>query len=189
VIGCTAWARRIVSGAASLSPMRRILPASTCSARAPTVSSIGVPGWGPRVHAVLVVEVDVIDAEPAERAVDRAAHVLGAAVGRPVHLIVVGDPELRRDHELVALAGDRLADELLVGAAAVHLGGVQEIDAELERAVDRRRRLFLVGLAVEGGHAHAAEPERRYLQRGRAASKCSVVHRVPSVASSVPYPP
>ena len=43
-IGCTACARRIVSGAASLSPMWRILPSCTSSARAPTVSSIGVSG-------------------------------------------------------------------------------------------------------------------------------------------------
>ena len=41
VIGCTAWARLIVSGDASERPMCRVFPASTSSAIAPTVSSIG----------------------------------------------------------------------------------------------------------------------------------------------------
>jgi hypothetical protein len=50
VTGCTAWARRIVSGAASGRPMCRILPSSTRSASVPTVSAMGVFGstrcWG-----------------------------------------------------------------------------------------------------------------------------------------------
>ncbi len=41
-IGCTLWARRMVSLPASDSPRKRTLPAATRSAMAPTVSSIGV---------------------------------------------------------------------------------------------------------------------------------------------------
>ena len=44
-IGCTAWAVRRVAGLTSDSPSRRTLPASTSSAIAVTVSSIGVSGW------------------------------------------------------------------------------------------------------------------------------------------------
>ena len=68
--------------------------------------------------------------------------------------------ELRRDHVLVAMARDRPADELLVGQRAVELRGVEEVDAELERALDRRDRLVFVGRAVERRHSHAAEAER-----------------------------
>ena len=42
VIGCTACALRIVAGDASEMPRWRTLPASTSSASAPHVSSIGV---------------------------------------------------------------------------------------------------------------------------------------------------
>ena len=52
----------------------------------------------------------------------------------------------------------------LVRARAVHVGRVEEVHAELERAVDRRDRLRLVGGAVELGHPHAAEAERRDLE-------------------------
>ena len=113
------------------------------------------------VDAVLVVEVDVVDAEAPQRSLGRLAHVLGpaadAAGGRVVG--VADDAELGRQHDLVAAAGDRAADELLVGVRAVDVGGVEEGHAEVERAVDRGDRLGVVAAAVELGHAHAAEAE------------------------------
>ena len=66
-MGCTAQARRMVSGRASDSPRYRTLPSATSSAMAPTVSSMGIVPVG----AVLVVEVDMVHAEAAERGVDR----------------------------------------------------------------------------------------------------------------------
>ena len=78
-----------------------------------------------RVDPVLVVEVDVVGAEPLERALDRGAdvrraavEVAGAAAG------VRDDSELRRQHHVVAAALDRAADEFLVGEGSVDLGGV-----------------------------------------------------------------
>jgi len=60
-----------------------------------------------------------------------------------------------------AAALKRAADELLVGAGAVHLGRVEERHAELDGPLDRRDRLGLVGGPVELGDAHAAEAEGR----------------------------
>ncbi len=40
-MGCTAWARRIVSAEASEMPRWRTFPAATSSAMAPKVSSMG----------------------------------------------------------------------------------------------------------------------------------------------------
>ena len=115
------------------------MPGLTSSAIAPTVSSIGVA----RVDAVLVVEVDVVDAE----ALQDASHAARTYSGLP--LIprasrvrrLAHDAELRREHDLVAPARERAADELLVRERPVHVGGVEEVDAELERAMDRRDRL------------------------------------------------
>jgi hypothetical protein len=82
------------------------LPACTSSAIAPTVSSIGTS----RVDAVLVVEVDDVDAEPLQRRVAAGAHVLGRplmprkppAVAASAHVA-----ELGGEHDLVAPARDR----------------------------------------------------------------------------------
>ena len=119
------------------------------------------------VDAVLVVEVDVVDAEPLQRGVAGRADVLGAAVDADAG--AVGPAlvaELGGQLDLVAAAGDGLADELLVGERAVHVGGVEEGDAEVEGAVDGRDRLGLVAAAVELRHPHAAEAEGGDGERG-----------------------
>jgi hypothetical protein len=131
------------------------------------------------IHAVLVVEIDVVDAEPLERGVDRGADVLGAAVDPPLRRVRAGGvAELRREHDLVPPPGDRLADKPLVVAELlpVYVGGVEKGDPELERAVDRRDRLLFVDLAVPGRHAHAAQPQRRHDQ---SLSKRSRFHTAP----------
>ena len=135
VIGCTAWARRIVSAAASDRPRWRTLPASTSSGH----RADGLLDRDRRVDPVLVVEVDVVDAEPLQRGVARGPDVVGAAVDAdPAAVGVALVAELGGELDLVAAAGDGLADELLVGERAVHVGGVEEGHAEVERAVDGR---------------------------------------------------
>ena len=115
-----------------------------------------------------LVEVDRVDAKPAQARIAGTADVFGPPVvrargriGRP------DDAELRREDDLVAVPGERFAEEQLVRADAVHVRGVEQGDAELERPVDRPHGLDLVGRTVELGHPHAAEPERR---DGEAAS-------------------
>ena len=111
------------------------------------------------VDAVLVVEVDRLDAEPLQRAVAAGADVLRPAVDAEEGALRVAHvPELRREDDLVAPLPDRAADELLVLPGAVHVGGVEERDAEVERAVDRGDRLGVVAPGVELRHPHAAEP-------------------------------
>ena len=131
-----------------------------------------------RVHAVLVVEVDVVGAQPLERALERLPDVLRRAVeaapGGAVGLRL--DAELGGDDDLVAAAGERAAEQLLVVVRAVQLGGVEEGDAELDRPVQRGDRLVGVGLAVEGGHAHAAEAEGG--DGESAGSQLSLLHAI-----------
>jgi hypothetical protein len=121
-----------------------------------------------RVDAVLVVDVDAVGAEALERRFGRAPYVLRGSVehspGRVVR--VHAHAELRRYHHLVAPARHRAADQLLIGVGAVHLGRVQEVHPELDRALDRRGRLVLVGGAVERRHPHAAESDRGHLEAG-----------------------
>ena len=94
-----------------------------------------------------------------QRAVAGLAHVLGPPVdgarGRVVG--VAHDAELGGDDRLVAVPGQRLADEHLVGVRPVHVGGVEEGDPELERPVDGGDGLVVVARPVEVGHPHAAE--------------------------------
>src|SRR5689334_279293 len=81
-----------------------------------------------RIDAMLVVEIDVVGAEPLQRSLDRFADVLGPAVGAAV---AERADEFRREDVLIALPLDRAADELLVLADGVHLRRIEEVDAEV----------------------------------------------------------
>lgn len=113
-----------------------------------------------RVHPVLVVEVDVVHAEALQGGVTRRADVVRAAVD--AHAGAVRESlvaELRGQLHLLALIADGFADELLIGERPVHVGGVEEGDAEVEGPVDGGDAIGVGGGAVELGHAHAAKPE------------------------------
>ena len=119
-----------------------------------------------RIDAVQAVDVDVIDTEAFQALVAGLRHVIGMAAGeRPAGRLATAPgereiAELGPDEEALATAFDGLPDQLLVHAIAVGVGGDEKVHAQLERAVDRRQRLLVVGLAVADRHAHAAEPER-----------------------------
>ena len=72
------------------------------------------------------------------------------------------ESELGGDDHLIAVRGERLADQLLVGERAIHLGGVEEGDAAFNGGLEQRSHLlFVFGRAIREreAHAHAAETE------------------------------
>jgi hypothetical protein len=120
---------------------------------------------------VLVVQVDVVGAEPLEGALDRCPRVVRVPVqgAAAVAAAVREQPELRRDHHVVAAAGQGAAEQFLVLVRTVDLRGVEQGHPELDGAVDGADRLGVVGVRtrVEGRHAHAAEPQARHLETGQ----------------------
>ena len=154
-MGCTAAARRSVAGDASERPMARIFP-SRDEARELADRILDRRGL---VDAMLVVEVDRVDAQTPEAGLAARAHVLGAPVD-PTLLGLRGvahDPELGGDDHGLAAIADGAPDELLVGEGAIDVGRVEERHTEVDRPVDGGDALGLVGRAVELRHAHAAE--------------------------------
>jgi len=115
---------------------------------------------GVGVNPVLVVEIDHLDAEPLQALVRALAHVFRPA-RHAAHRRIGGphDAELGGNDDRGATTRDRASDEFLVMTHAVHVGGVQEGTAKIDRAVDRRDRFPLIRRAIELRHAHAAEAE------------------------------
>src|SRR5262249_18302106 len=101
-------------------------------------------------------------------AIDQVAATVGTA-----HL-----PELGSEHYALSAGRKGPADELLVMAPPVHVGGIQEVDSPIEGAVDHRDRRGIVALPVGAGHRHASEPDRRHAQR--AVSQLPIFHEVSS---------
>ena len=120
----------------------------------------GVLDWGFGIDPVLVIQVDVVGAEPLQGALDRGADVRRAAVDDAGAAAGVRDEaELRRQHDLVAAPLDGPADEFLVGVRTVDLGSVYVGDAQLERPVDGADGFGVAARAdvVVAGHRHSAE--------------------------------
>ena len=123
----------------------------------------------------------LVDAQPAQGVLDGRPDVLGAAVQAGGAAAVEGEPELGGDHHLVADRRQGLADELLVGERAVHLGGVEEGDAEVDGGADEGDAVLLAdGGAVGVAESHAAEADRGYLESAGAEGAldhCSAPYR------------
>jgi hypothetical protein len=121
----------------------------------------GTPGLlhgYPRVHSVLVVEVDVVHAETLEGGVAGPTDVVGVAINSQARSVLTSFvTELGGEHDLIATRGDGSTHETLVREGSVHVGGVEEGHTRIESGVDDSDRLIVVRLSVELGHAHAPE--------------------------------
>src|SRR5690606_12413974 len=117
------------------------------------------------IAPMLIPQVDVPDAEPLERAVDCAAHVLRSPVDAGHPAVLNPEAELGRADRAITMPGEAATEELLVRVGSVDLGRVEEIHAEVECAMDRRNRLRVVRRPVhvthagDAGHAHRAEAD------------------------------
>jgi hypothetical protein len=128
-----------------------------------------------RIDAVDLVQVDVIEAEPPEALIDRVEDV---AARQPGVVDALADPaaHLGRDHQVAAPHAEpaqRLADQPLALALVVDVGGVEEVDA----GVERRAQLAGDGVDAEladhlpealAAVGHGAEAQLRDVEAGLA---------------------
>ena len=142
------------------------------------------------IEAMDLVDVDVVGLQALELEVDGRHQVLAA--GADVVLAVAhADADLGRQHDILALRHlhERGAHDLLGAAGIVGVGGVEEGDADIERALEIGRRLGLVELAPAaaalGAPRIAAETDAADDQ-ARAAER-SILHRdIPLVGATLP---
>jgi hypothetical protein len=132
----------------------------------------------PRVHPVLVEQVDGLDPEALERALHALLDLLGPAVDNLLPAGVDRDPELGGNHDVRANGSEALSQQLFICERPIGLGGVEERDAAFDGRPKQRDHLPPVGgRAIAVAHSHAAKPDGRDLQV--AVSKRSLLHRVP----------
>jgi hypothetical protein len=155
--------------------MARIFPAWTWRASAATVSL----DRAARLDAVHVVEIDPVRLQPAERCFEAFDHVGRAIVERALAVRPSDDAELRGQHDAVAarpILREEAAEESLVRAVAIDVGGVPMIDANVEGAGHHAFRLGVVGRTVKARPAHASEPD--FGDQGARAAEAARFHSV-----------
>ncbi len=108
-----------------------------------------------------LIEIDHVDPQPPQRSLDGALDRLGPSVAPQRHTRRLrNETRLRRHDHLAAPAFEGLSEQLLVRERAVHLGRIEQRDAEIDRTMDHRDRfVLLVGtdrLAIPPGKSHRA---------------------------------
>jgi hypothetical protein len=124
-----------------------------------------------------VVEVDVVGAQSAQAVLDLLNDVAARQPSGRVEATFTG---LGRDHHVVAPTSERAAQDLLCGLAfggwrrtwpvesrrsSVHVGGVEEVDAEIKRHLNHTLG-FLLGR--RNAECRRAQTDLRHLHPGRA---------------------
>src|SRR4051812_30410550 len=119
-----------------------------------------------------LIEVDVVGAQAPQRrlaglddVLARQPAVVRALAGREVHL---GGQDVRA----AVVAAQRPADDPLGVAAAVHVGGVEEVDAELVGAVDARLSRGVLDVPAVG----QPRPQRDLGDLHAGGAEAAVVH-------------
>ena len=118
------------------------------------------------IHAVLIEEVDVVRAQPAQRAFDSLADVCRPAVRSSDRARVIElEPELRCDDDALAPSvqlSQCASKQLLVRVRSIRLGRIEKRASEFDGAMDGGDRLTGVTLfrgAVRMTHPHQAEAD------------------------------
>lgn len=114
-----------------------------------------------RIIVVLLVEIDIVGLEPRQAGLDRVHDVaargalLGAVGGHRLGIFC-------GQHDVLAAVAEHGAEHRLRTAlAGIDVGGVEQRDTEIDRAVDHLARRLQIGALAE---IIAAEPDRRYAQ-------------------------
>ena len=129
------------------------------------------------VDAMQPVDIDHFDAEALERGVTGLRHVSGVTRRKAFGKLEAAQahiPEFRGEEHPAAFALERAPDQFFVVSRRVGVRSDDEVDAEIDGAMNRRDRLGLVRLAVDSRHSHAAQTQRR--NGGPIFSKLACVH-------------
>src|SRR5260221_427238 len=106
-----------------------------------------------------LIEIDMVGAKPPQRVGEEILHrIRPAVVAEEFEVRAAHRAEFDRDEGTLTLAAlERLPDQHLVVPRPVEVAGVEHGDAGLERGMDGRNRLRVVGGMVAAGHAYSTE--------------------------------
>src|SRR5262245_48877565 len=131
------------------------------------------------VDAVLVIEINHVNTQTLQARLARLSHVFRPTVHTVDLALAAHLTELGGKHDAIAQTLDGTPNNLLVVAPAIHVGGVEVVDTELDGPANEVFGLGIVGRAIDPRQRHAAQPDRGHrksLGAERAARK--FVHRL-----------
>jgi hypothetical protein len=103
---------------------------------------------------VNLIKIDMVGLQAAERRL-HCLHYPASRIALLVRILAHGPVHLGGQHDVVAPAFQCLADDLLRLAAAIPVGGVDEVDAGVQGFVDDADAVVVVGIAQSAEHHRA----------------------------------
>jgi hypothetical protein len=136
---------------------------------------------------VQLEEVDALQTEATQAHLDLLAQVGRLPQRRPLVRPLPGEAGLRRDHQVVGVGVQRLAEQVLGDVRAVGVRGVEEGDADLDGTAEHCDGLVVVARRTPDAwsgqlHGAVAEPDDGQVtaERERSGRGCEVLgHGVP----------
>ena len=117
-----------------------------------------------RRWTVQLQQVDAFDAEVAQAAVDEAGEIALVVSVRRVRRET--SARFRCHNDLLGAFTHYFADEPFAVPIPVHVGGVDEVDAEINRAMERRQRLAVIHGSPGSADGPRAKADFRNLPTG-----------------------
>ncbi len=97
------------------------------------------------IDPVLVVEIEMLDAQPAQTALHRLTHVVGPAIHPTgIRIFAAHQTELAGQEYLLAASAQGSAQQFLVVMRAIGIGGIQQGHAAFQGQVQGGQGLALV---------------------------------------------
>ena len=115
-----------------------------------------------RVGAMKLIEIDFLHPQAAEAALALLPQIFRAAVRDPRARPWPCQATLGRDHQVIRIWVQRLGDQPLADLGPIGVGGIDEVDAEIDRAAEHALAFLPVSrLAPDAfaGQPHSAEAE------------------------------
>ena len=125
--------------------------------------------WHVGIRVVELVQVDALESQPFETSLQRLAKVLRAAVG-PGGLLERDLPSFRGDHEIVGIGVKSSGNQPFALLTAVHVSGVDQVHAQLERPSQELRASLEPG--QRDPHGAEAHPVHRQVASERDRAVC-----------------
>ena len=123
-----------------------------------------------RIDAMLIIQVDMIGLQAFQTGVATSAHIFRPAIHADKTAVGAAFvAEFGGENDFVAASGNRAPNQFLVGERAIHIGGVEKVKPQFQRAMNGRNRFVFVAfaviaLAVKIRHSHAAQAQRGNFQ-------------------------
>ena len=114
------------------------------------------------VDAMLIVQIDMVDAEPLKTGIAGRVHVFRRSVDTQQRTFGSAHvTELGCQHNFPAACFQDLCQQAFVGTHAVPISRIEEVDADIERGVEHAQISGFIGRSVELRHTHAAQANGR----------------------------